>query len=66
MPNLVAQLTITMDDAGGIQVQGPIENKLLAYGLLEVARDAIGEAAAAAQRRIAPASAAERLALVGK
>lgn len=63
MPNIVAQLTITMDDAGGVQISGPIENKLLAYGLLEIARDSVTEYAAAHARRIQPVSAAERLAL---
>lgn len=37
----VATLTITMNDQGGLSVTGPIENKLLCYGLLEAARDVI-------------------------
>lgn len=36
-----AQLVITWEDNGNINVQGPIENKLITYGLLEAARDAI-------------------------
>ena len=36
------QLVITLDQAtGAIQVSGPIEQPMLAYGLLELARDAI-------------------------
>lgn len=35
------QLTITMDDNGNVQVQGPINNRSLAYGMLGAARDAI-------------------------
>ncbi len=38
---IVAQLAITMDDAGRINVNGPIENRVLCYGLLEAAKDAI-------------------------
>ena len=36
-------LTITMDDAGSINVNGPIDNVILAYGLLEAAHEAIAE-----------------------
>jgi hypothetical protein len=35
------QITISMDDNGKISVNGPIENKLVCYGLLESAKDAI-------------------------
>lgn len=38
------QLIITLDQATGqIQVQGPIENAMLVYGMLEAAKDAIRE-----------------------
>lgn len=48
---IIAKLEITLDDKGSINVQGPIDNKLLAYGLLEAAHDAIQDhnAARAAQ-----------------
>ena len=36
-----AQLVITLEDDGRISVEGPIENKIACYGLLEGARDAI-------------------------
>jgi hypothetical protein len=35
------QILIEMDDKGNITVRGPIENKILCYGLLESAKDAI-------------------------
>ena len=34
-------LTIIMDEQGRISVNGPIDNKLLAYGLLEVAHEVV-------------------------
>jgi hypothetical protein len=37
------QLVITVDDKGQVQVTGPIHDRLLCYGLLEAARDAIKE-----------------------
>lgn len=36
-------MTITLSPDGKIHVKGPISQKLLAYGLLEAARDAINE-----------------------
>lgn len=35
------ELKIVQDDTGQVLVSGPIGNKLLCYGLLEAARDAI-------------------------
>ena len=35
------QLVITLTEDGGVRVDGPIENLIVAYGLLEVGRDAI-------------------------
>lgn len=41
-------LTITLDAATGqVQVAGPIDNKMICYGLLEMAKDAIRDYAAA-------------------
>jgi len=37
------RMTIKMDDTGGIQVEGPLDNKVFAYGMLEVARDIIAK-----------------------
>ena len=36
-------LTITLDEAGGIGLSGPVSNTILCYGLLELAKDAIRE-----------------------
>lgn len=36
------QLTITLDPAGrGVQVRGPIHDKMICYAMLEMAKDAI-------------------------
>lgn len=37
------QLIITMDDQGQVSVNGPIQNQLLSFGLLEMAKTAISE-----------------------
>ena len=34
-------LTITLKQNGGVEVRGPIHNKILCYGLLSAAQDAI-------------------------
>ena len=43
MGNVIAQLVITLQDNGQVEISGPIENKMLVYGMLESARDAIQE-----------------------
>ena len=35
------ELKIILDDAGRVQVQGPIDQTMICYGLLEMARDAL-------------------------
>ena len=35
------QLIIQLDEAGKISVNGPLDNKVLCYGLLESAKEAI-------------------------
>jgi hypothetical protein len=62
-PNVVAQLAIILDDRGQLSVTGPIDNKMLAYGMLELAKDVIYERGKEAERRIklAPASMAGML-----
>jgi uncharacterized protein YfeS len=55
------KLTITMDQATGqIKVDGPIDNAILAFGLLEIARQAVQShhAQKASQQRIIPMTAA--------
>jgi hypothetical protein len=57
MPNKV-ELLIAVNDTGQVQVTGPIENKVLCYGLLAAAQDAVRDYhAIAAQRLVQPASA---------
>jgi hypothetical protein len=51
------ELKIMQDDAGQISVSGPIENKILCYGLLEIARDAIVAHHEKAKRLVQPAAA---------
>jgi hypothetical protein len=55
-PAIAAELRITMLATGQVHVTGPIENKILSYGLLEVAREVIAEHAKAQQRLVQPAS----------
>lgn len=52
------QLLIEITDAGEVSVTGPITEKLLCYGLLEAAKDAIRNAGeqAVTERRIVPAA----------
>jgi hypothetical protein len=38
---IIGRLEITLDDAGGVNVSGSISNKVFAYGLLELAKEAI-------------------------
>jgi hypothetical protein len=38
-----AELIIRLTTEGKVEVQGPIDNKLVCYGLLEAGRDAIKE-----------------------
>jgi hypothetical protein len=48
------QLTITLTDEGKLSIAGSINNKLLAYGLLEAAKDAIRLHHEQQQNRIQP------------
>jgi hypothetical protein len=50
-----AQLLITLHENGQIQVEGPLENRILCYGLLECARDALRDMKPAEPKRIVPA-----------
>ena len=38
------QIVITLHDNGQLTVTGPIQNKAMAYGILELAKDAIRDA----------------------
>ena len=48
------RLTIVLNMHGNIGIEGPINNKILCYGMLEAAKDAI-KAYEARQQRIVPA-----------
>lgn len=68
MPEVTARLEIILSDNGQVAVNGPIENRMLCYGLLGLAYDSIQEfnAArnAAAQQRVSTPTAEEvRIAL---
>lgn len=53
MTGQTVQLVITMTPDGNVGVNGPIDNLVLCYGLLEVARDAIqAKALTRGQQRI--------------
>lgn len=47
-------LVITMNQAGEISLSGPLENKVLCYGLLEVGRDIVANHKAPEQRIVPP------------
>lgn len=49
-----ATLTITMTDAGTIEVNGLLQNKLMAYGMLALAADVIREYAEQNKQRVQP------------
>lgn len=55
MPNV--ELKIMMDETGNVGVSGPIENLILCYGLLEIARQSIQKNhETAANRLVQPAN----------
>lgn len=57
-----AQIIITITD-NGCQVQGAIDNKLVAFGMLELAKEAISKHHAQKANGIVPVSAMEALRL---
>jgi hypothetical protein len=38
---MAVTITITIDDAGRFGIQGPLENKVVCYGMLEAGKDAV-------------------------
>jgi hypothetical protein len=52
-------LTITADESGSVSVNGPIDNTLFCYGLLEMARDVIRKQAEEKKRSIQPVTSSE-------
>ena len=49
------ELKITMSPSGQVQVTGPIQNKMLCYGMLEAAKDAVRDFVNQNQSVIIPA-----------
>ena len=64
MAGVKYQIVITIDEDGKSNVQGTINNKIVAYGLLAVARDAINEYHQKQEQRVKPASDADVAALI--
>lgn len=63
---IVAKLEITLNDQGQVAVNGPIQDRVLCYGLLEVAKDSICDYTKQQnQPRIQPATGLEAVALLG-
>ena len=63
-PTVVAQLVIALTAEGQVLVNGPLDNKLLALGMLECAKDAVLKHCDAAEKRaviLAPAGLAPAL-----
>lgn len=54
MPNII--LTITLGEDGNVQVSGPIDNKILTYGLLAIAQESVQKFHNERQNRITLAS----------
>jgi hypothetical protein len=48
------QLIVTLDDNGSVNINGPIQNALLCFGLLEMAKVAINNYAEQNKRLIQP------------
>jgi hypothetical protein len=57
---VVAQITITVDDGGQMNVAGSLENKMIAYGMLEVAKEVVKHMHDENARRIQAATPDER------
>jgi hypothetical protein len=55
MPTTIAQIVITLDDSGTVAVNGPIDQVLMCYGLLEMAKDSIRKHVEEKARRVVQA-----------
>ena len=47
-----AQVTITLEDDGSVTVNGPLQDKILMYGLLGAARDVVVDYAHQSANRV--------------
>ena len=54
MSQPVAQITITLLDNGQVSVNGPLQDKILCYGLMEIAKETVKTIAdkAASEQRV--------------
>lgn len=59
MPNPVAQLLIVLLDDGAVRVDGCVHDRMLSYGMLALAKEAICQLHLNAQQRVQPASSAD-------
>lgn len=50
------QILIEQTDDGKVNVGGPLQNKVLMYGLLEIAKEVVKSFAEQNERRVQPAS----------
>jgi len=50
--SIVAQLVIVLNADGTLGVNGPVENKMLVYGMLEMAKDAVRDFNKNSQKKI--------------
>lgn len=55
-PKVVAEIKIQLTDTGQVLVTGPMENKVVFYGLLEVAKETSVAFNKAAENRVQPAT----------
>lgn len=63
-PKIVAEIRITVDEKMNVSLEGPIENRMLMYGMLGMARDIVHDHAFKQQDRlITPAGMAETMAV---
>ena len=51
-PQPKVQLVITLMDSGEVNVSGPIQDKILCYGLLEIAKEVVVQFAEQQKNRI--------------
>lgn len=63
---IMATIQITVDEKAQVSVTGPMDNRLLFYGLLEVAKDICTEHHRKSERRVIPATAEALSILDGK
>jgi hypothetical protein len=52
----MVELHIVLNELGQVSVTGPLENRLLCYGLLEAAKEVIAAHQAVNQNRVQPAT----------